>query len=614
MNQHDRPMTGTGYWHRRGRIITLDDPFAGTPELLFSGQEFEGIRETLSADPARLRCPRFAGDRDLAAVLAGRLRLAAPGTRPFPAPVRSKGPAVQKVQEVLIATGYPLPRFGADGLFGRETGAAVSRFKVDRRIEPSDPVVGPGTIRALDATCLPLPPPPAGCGSLGNVRVAVIGGGFAGLMAAWSLQSGGTRVTVFEAIGRLGGRVRTEKAFIPGKVVEAGAELIGTNHPTWISLARSFGLTLTEVSSKEDYKAKGLRVRLILGDTELSDKERKQLDRDLQPVLEQIGRDAKKVDALQPWKTPNAVALDAMSVAKRLDDNDMFGPASSVARQYFEFLIENDQCAPPSRQSYLGLLAAVRAHAIGGDMLGYWNLTETHRCAGGNEQLATHLAKGLRDVRLGTPVTSIDIKRESVRVQFTRKRAVSSEEFDYVVLATPPAVWPRINSSPPFRPQNYTIAHGPAVKFLSAFDRRFWEADKLAPSALWDRIGSVWESTDKQRFPTRGFGLTVYSGGKFVLDAATYENRMRTLYPKYGTSVRAKSFVNWPAEPWIRSGYAIPAPGQVTTISKNLSLPYLGRLFFAGEQASPGFFGYMEGALQSGVLAAYRVGAAVRTS
>ena len=34
------------------------------------------------------------------------------------------------------------------------------------------------------------------------------------------------------------------------------------------------------------------------------------------------------------------------------------------------------------------------------------------------------------------------------------------------------------------------------------------------------------------------------------------------------------------------------------TVARNLSRPFQGRLFFAGEQASPGFFGYMEGALE----------------
>jgi monoamine oxidase len=45
----------------------------------------------------------------------------------------------------------------------------------------------------------------------------------------------------------------------------------------------------------------------------------------------------------------------------------------------------------------------------------------------------------------------------------------------------------------------------------------------------------------------------------------------------------------------------------VTTIAQTLAGPFGDRLFFAGGQACPGFFGYMEGALLSGVTAARQI-------
>ena len=579
--------------------VAYESLLPGTPAL---DQGYEATQTVRGSGP--LRCPRFTGDADLLAVLEGRLRLAAPGTSPYPAPVRSQGAAVRKVQEALVAAGYPLPRGGADGKFGAETGRAVGRFKREHRIEPADPVVGPATLRALDAAC-------AGrdTGCLGGIRVAVVGAGFAGLMAAWSLESGGTNVTVFEASGRIGGRVRTDRALAPGKVVEAGAELVGENHPTCIALAREFGLSLVKVSKDKDYETRGLRYRVRLGNTDLSDAELRVIDRELHRAWTIIAREAAPVDALRPWRSPDAAALDAMTLSQRLDRSDMFGPASSNARRYFELVAENDQCAPVDQQSYLGYLAAVKAHALPGDPLAYWTRTETHRCKGGNDQLGAHLAKGLRDLRLNTPVTWVEIGSRSVRVGFGT--AGLHEDFDYIVLATAPQVWPKIHAPTPFRPDDYTMATGPAVKFLSAVKRPFWEDRKLAPSALWDQLGSVWEGTDKQPGGA-AHCLSVYSGGGLVLDPQRYQDRLEDFYPGYRSALMSTSFVDWPNEPWVKAGYSVPAPGQVTTIAKNLSSPFAGRLYFAGEQASPGYFGYMEGALTSGVLAAYRIAAAAQ--
>jgi monoamine oxidase len=434
----------------------------------------------------------------------------------------------------------------------------------------------------------------------GNVRVAVVGGGFGGLAAAWHLRRAGFSVTVFEASGRLGGRVRSNSGLVPGKVVEAGAELIGENHPNWRRFAEIFGLTLEEID-----RARPTRVRL--GDVDVSQDDVREAERELDRVRRLIAAEAATVPPLEPWAAPGAARLDAMSVAARIGEPDMFGSRSSLARRLFEVVTENDQCAPLAAQSYLGLLSAVRAHTHAGDPLGYWRNTETHRCKGGNEQLATHLAKAMPDVRLNTPVTFVRVRADGVHVGFITGGAAAAERFTYAVLAAPPPLWPWIDAEPAFRPADFIMRHGPAVKFIGAFDTDHWGS----PDVLWDRLGTVWASTARQQTPNAGFGLSTYSGGRFVLDPARYIGRLEQIFPGYRRRLKAQLYANWPAEPWVRTGYSVPAPGQVTTIARNLSRPFRNRLFFAGEQASPGFFGYMEGALQSGALAASRITVAV---
>ncbi|MFN8032799.1 MAG: peptidoglycan-binding domain-containing protein [Mycobacterium sp.] len=56
--------------------------------------------------------------------------------------------AVMRVQEALRVLGYDPG--GLDGVFGPNTGTAVSAYKADQGLSPTDPVVGPGTSTALD--------------------------------------------------------------------------------------------------------------------------------------------------------------------------------------------------------------------------------------------------------------------------------------------------------------------------------------------------------------------------------------------------------------------------------------------------------------------------------
>jgi len=74
-------------------------------------------------------------------------------------------------------------------------------------------------------------------------RVIVVGAGFSGLAAAYELKSAGYDVLVLEARNRVGGRVVTFRDFVPGKHVEGGGELVGSNHPNWVAYADRFKLT-----------------------------------------------------------------------------------------------------------------------------------------------------------------------------------------------------------------------------------------------------------------------------------------------------------------------------------------------------------------------------------
>src|SRR5262245_9200128 len=86
-------------------------------------------------------------------------------------------------------------------------------------------------------------PAGSGCKSDGMTRrVAVVGGGISGLVAAWELCRSGSEVevTLFESTDRLGGKLRLEE--VDGVRVDAGAESVLARRPEALELFEQLGL------------------------------------------------------------------------------------------------------------------------------------------------------------------------------------------------------------------------------------------------------------------------------------------------------------------------------------------------------------------------------------
>src|SRR5438270_5531959 len=83
-------------------------------------------------------------------------------------------------------------------------------------------------------------------------RIAIIGGGIAGLNAALTLQDAGYASTVFEASSRLGGRMHSNTTtWANGQTSEWCGELIDTGHKTILHLAQRFGLQTVDLINSQ---------------------------------------------------------------------------------------------------------------------------------------------------------------------------------------------------------------------------------------------------------------------------------------------------------------------------------------------------------------------------
>lgn len=433
-------------------------------------------------------------------------------------------------------------------------------------------------------------------------RIVVVGAGFAGLAAAYELKSVGYDVTVIEARNRISGRVLSFGDFVPGKNVEGGGELIGSNHPAWVAYAEKFGLEFLDVTEAEDAE-----FPIILGGQRLTGEESEALWEEMDTALQVMNADAESIDADEPWKSPGAEAFDKLSMQEWIARQEV--PA--LCKMAMAAGLTADNGVATKHQSYLGLLAAVKA----GGLDKYWSDSEVYRCKGGNQQLAMKLAEGLGQGRIvtGVAVKSISARGKELTVGCGDGRTLTCDD---VVLAVPPPIWKKIEMQPGL-PGALNPQMGTNVKMLSRVKSRYWEAAKLAPDMMTDdEVSMTWEGTDGQLEGAEAC-LNCFSGGPGAekirsREAADrmrkYSETLETVYPGYGKNVDGTRFMDWPGEQWTGAGYSFPAPGQVTTVGPLLAQAHAGgRLHLAGEHCCYKYVGYMEGALQSGLVAAKRI-------
>ena len=431
-------------------------------------------------------------------------------------------------------------------------------------------------------------------------RVLIVGAGFAGLAAAHELASIGYDVRVFEARDRVGGRVRSITTFLPGKVVEAGAELIGSNHPSWAAYKQRFNLRFRDIIESDHDEP------IVLNGKLLKAEEATALWEDMERAYEALDREASPVNADEPWTSPRATELDADNVGAWID-RQTFSPICKSAL-HAEFTSDNGVVT--SKQSHLGNLTQIK----GGGLDSYWTETEVFRCEGGNAQLAERLRRTLLEshIQLRAPVTHISVNGATASVTLADGARV---EGDDVILAVPPSVWSKITIDPPIDPR-LAPQMGHNVKCLLRLQTRFWDTARLSPNSLSDGpVTATWEATNNQG-GTQAV-LVAFSGGPSAdtvggwaatARARNYLDALGLAYKDISAQFAGTPlFMNWPAEPWTMASYSFPASGQVTSHGPLLRVPHHNALHFAGEHTNYAFVGYMEGALGSGIAVAKRL-------
>lgn len=445
-----------------------------------------------------------------------------------------------------------------------------------------------------------------------DVRVAIVGGGLAGLTALRTLADAGLDVRLYEARGRIGGRIFTASGGpIPA---DDGGQFINGDHDDILALASHYGLRLIDRAAMQG------RTLVIDGDRLVPDAE---LVEDLRAIAARIASDAQALDA--DYET-NAHALDALSVKSYLDRH-----AEALPRPYVRALLEasvrteyGQEAVDASALELIFNLPVVDGAHL--ELIGASD--ERYVLAGGSGTLIGAMAEDLMPrIATGKALVAVEKNAGGLSLRFADGDVQGA---DRLILTVPAPLMRTIDFGAmlpePWRAFAAEIDVGRNEKLNAAYRGRPWESAMGATGDIWPLPGGFSEVWDASAGQGATGLLTWFMGGAQCAAGtgadpaalrAAFEAQAAAAVPELGAAAAGwLRRTNWSADPFARGAYSCFRPGQLTRFASLFWIEDEGRasqraaagpLIFAGEHLSDAFPGYMNGAAQTGRLAAQAI-------
>ena len=471
-------------------------------------------------------------------------------------------------------------------------------------------------------------------------RIAIVGGGIAGLNAALTLHDAGITSTVYEASGRVGGRMHSDTtSWLNGQTSEHCGELIDSKHKTILGLASRFKLPTVDLLAAEPNQSTD--TDFFFGQCYPS----AQANNDFKPVWNNVKADLTEAPfpTLYSSFTQAGFALDHLSLYDWIESRVPGGHTSSMG-QLLDVAYNIEYGNITKEQSSLNLVYLLGFQPQPGDFRIFGASDERYHVVGGNELLPQAIAGALASntVQLNTALTGIVHNIDNTYTLALKSgNSTTTKTFDRVIMAIPFSVLRTIlgSSNSAYSAAGFTslkqtaitqLGYGANCKLQLQFNTRYWNTSGpwgVGNGSTYADTGyqNTWEVTRAQGGAT---GILVdYTGGGVPLAsfngnagdpkvaakfAQTFLTQIEPVFPGITKQWNGRATLDVPLNnPFLLGSYSYWKVGQYTLFSgyelARQPDPITGKCHFAGEHCSINFQGFMEGGAEEGARAANEI-------
>lgn len=443
----------------------------------------------------------------------------------------------------------------------------------------------------------------------------IVGAGMAGLCAARALTDRGIDCVVLEARDRVGGRTLSQA--IGGDVFDLGGQWLGPTQHRVAALAKELGVgTFLQYHQGKKLLSWGGALTTFEGETPgLSLLTKLELLR----ATRRWDRYQKQIPKGRPWDAPQAALWDSMTM-ETWKQRYLY---TRGAKLFTDFIVKVVFTSEPRDVSFLYFLHYLNTGGGLDPMISIPKGAQESRFIGGAQLLSQKLADRLgRRVVLEAPVRSIEQHDDGVIVRSDAGKFTGR----YAIVAVPPMLAGRIHYEAPLpwkRDQlTARMPMGSCIKYVATYERAFWRERGFSGEAFSDTGPTVTTFDDTSHDGSQP-ALVSFSDAEAARTwgERSPDDRRAAVLAEFARffgpdALQPTAFVekNWNDDPWSRGCYTgVTGPGVLLAFGEALREP-CGRIHWSGTETATEWFGYIDGAIQSGHRAAEEIAARLRVA